>query len=475
MVEINFDKLSAVLNGHWLKKPEKSAGNSVSIDSRTILPGEIFFAIKGKKYDGHTFISEVLNKKASVIICHNRPDVDYNRYDTGILLVKDTTIALGELAKYVRGEIKAKIVGITGSVGKTTTKNFIATILGCKYKVKVAEQSFNNFIGLPLTILGYSDEDFLVLELGTSKLGEIKYLAEIAKPDIAVITNIAPAHLEGLKNIRNIVKEKSSLLEYINNQGMVLLNADMLHFVEILAKARKLQKVGKIKEIATYGMKNKSADAIAIVFSRDKDKVSFGARYQGELEKFKMPVLGWWNACNFLPAFLLAKHFGISEKEIKEGLSKIKLPKNRMEKISVNGINIISDCYNASPLSMEFAINEFLYLTKNVKNRVMVLGDMLELGKSEERYYLHIGKLLLKSKVKALFLVGNGINRLYRFLQMRKHQIQKISYFPNVLEASEEIKKTVYYDVDNKKPLKNCWMLLKASRGIELEKLLEYL
>ncbi|MCX7994595.1 MAG: UDP-N-acetylmuramoyl-tripeptide--D-alanyl-D-alanine ligase [candidate division WOR-3 bacterium] len=348
----------------------------VSIDSRTVMPGELFFALKGENTDGHQYTNEAMKKGAVAVVVQRRTNVPNE------ILVNDTLFALGELALYYRSHFSIPIVAITGTNGKTTVKNLVASILSTKFKVLWTKKSYNSLIGLPLMIFEISgQEDYIVLEMGTSNPGEIKRLCNISKPSIGIITNVGPGHIKGLGSIDGVRKEKLSLIESLPEHGIGFVGPG----------------VGKVERKNVVYFSYDELSGINIDES--------GSRFIYKNTLFNTPLLGINNVYNCLTALTVTERLGIETAAQKEALGKIKPEKGRMEPIRAGDLLIIDDTYNANPASMKSAID---FIKELKRRKILILGDMLELGDESEKYHREIGRyakecsdLLLTTGVEA--------------------------------------------------------------------------
>lgn len=439
----------------------------ISTDSRTVKAGSLFIAIKGNNLDGHDFIADVIKKKATAIILSKIPKNLPRQHQTTLLKVTDTVKAYGDIARYYRSRLKAKVIVVGGSNGKTTTKEMIAHILGKQYSVVKSPKSFNNFIGVPYTILlADHNTDFLVVEIGTNHPGEISYLAEIAKPDIAVITNISEEHLEGLKSLKGVLKEEACLFKYLRKNNTAIFDAS----------------TNSLKRLT------KSADYNIVTFG-----LSIGAEYTGQAVKVKtgsiefvikarnrnyscsLPVLGSWNARNALTAFAATNHAGINPKKICSALADFKLPGMRMEKHLVNGVTFINDAYNANPISVNLLLNDFSSMPARMTNanrsggatpkrKVFIFGEMGELGASSQKYHREAAKHIARSRIDICIMVGQATRWTALALRdFRQHKILSF-YYDNVQE---------FIKSSNKIISQGDTVLLKGSRTNSLEKIIQ--
>lgn len=385
-------KVSEILQsteGELLKGDRDKWVSGISTDSRQINKGDLFIALKGDKFDGHNFIEEVIKKGGCGVIISQEvksilPDIT--------IKVKDTLVALGKLAAYYRQKFKIPIVGITGSNGKTTTKEMTATLLAQKFNVIKSKSSFNNAIGLPLTLLDLKNTtQVAVVEIGMNQQGEIKYLTEIAKPTIAIITNIGEAHIGYLKTRENIAKEKSQILEPAQ---IAILNRDDDYLNKIKFKGK----------LITYGIHN-SADIRAQDIFQDINGLNLTLNLPDDNYKLTLPILGLHNVYNILAATAAAYALGLNFDEIKDGYQHFKMPYGRMELSSYGKIKIINDTYNANPTSMKAAL-ETLNQIHTTGRKILVMGDMLELGELSESFHLSITKEIVTNGVTLLFTIG---------------------------------------------------------------------
>nr|WP_263323824.1 UDP-N-acetylmuramoyl-tripeptide--D-alanyl-D-alanine ligase [Neobacillus sp. Marseille-Q6967] len=423
--------------------------SGVSIDSRKISSGNLFIPFKGEQVDGHKYVEDSIKKGAAAALWQS--DVPNPPTHLPILIVDDCLKALQDLARQYRNELPVKVIGITGSNGKTTTKDMTASLLSTSYNVKKTEGNYNNHIGLPLTVLGLDeDTEIAVLEMGMSGRGEIEFLTKLACPDAVVITNIGESHLLDLGSREAIAEAKLEILQGLKENGLAVLHGD-----EPLLMDRIHQFKGNV-QVQTFGRK-KSND----LYPTDIIQLDQGNRFKinDSTETFELPVLGTHNIMNALAAMLIARYFSVPYEIMNKGLANTKLTNMRMELVEgVKGEKIINDAYNASPTSMMAAI-ELVSNLKGYEQIILVLGDMLELGPQEEQYHTQIGEGLNPEKIDLLFTYG----------QLGKH-IAKGAYssfgekrvfaFTDKEELIIELEKYVH---------EKTLVLVKASRGMKLE------
>ncbi|MEP0860788.1 MAG: UDP-N-acetylmuramoyl-tripeptide--D-alanyl-D-alanine ligase [Ignavibacterium sp.] len=424
---------------------------SVSIDSRKIGKNCLFIAIKGERFDGHDFIEEVVKKKVSAVMINKNQLKRFSDLEIPFITVKDTTKSLGDIASVWRDKLNAKVIGITGSAGKTTTKEIIAAILSVRYRVHKTTGNNNNHIGVPLTLLNAkARHQILVVEQGTNHFGEIKYTAKISKPDLALITNIGYSHIEFLKDRNGVLKEKSELLKItVQRGGVAFINNDD----DLLRKFGE-----RLKRKITYGFDNLS-DYKAKILSIDKaGRTTIAISYGKKLFQTKLPMAGEQNAKNFLAAFAIAKELGLNDKQILKGLKRIKSVNKRLEIKKFKDIIIINDSYNANPDSMKASLN-LLSKMKPAYKKVAVLGDMFELGSQSEKLHKEIGSFINELKLDAVYTLGkfseNITNTLNGRVPIKKHFIEKKNLISSLKRT--QLKKTV--------------VLIKGSRGMKMEEI----
>ncbi|MEH7112518.1 UDP-N-acetylmuramoyl-tripeptide--D-alanyl-D-alanine ligase [Neobacillus niacini] len=423
----------------------------VSIDSRKIENGNLFIPFKGENSDGHKYVEESLKKGASAALWQS--DVPNPPVHLPILIVDDCLEALQELAREYRKQLPVKVVGITGSNGKTTTKDMTASLLSTTYKVQKTEGNYNNHIGLPLTVLGLDeDTEIAVLEMGMSGRGEIEFLTKLASPDAVVITNIGESHLLDLGSREGIAEAKLEILQGLKDGGLAVLHGDEPLLMERINKYK-----GNIN-VQTFG-RSDSND----FFPTEIVQLQQGNRFKinKSSESFELPVLGTHNILNALAAMMIAHCFEVPFTKMNEGLKSVKLTNMRMELVEgFHGEKIINDAYNASPTSMMAAIELVSHL-KGYEKIILVLGDMLELGPQEEQYHQQIGVGLNPDKIDLVFTFGKLAEHIAEGARSTLGKDRVFAYIDkNVL--INELEQHV-----NDRTL----ILVKASRGMKLEEI----
>ena len=361
-----------------------------NIDSRNLLPGQLFVALKGAR-DGHDFIPGALERGAAAVLC-NRCDGDYPA-----IVVEDTRKALGDIARGERQRIGMKVVGVTGSVGKSTTKEMIACVLETTYRTGKSPVNHNNDLGLPMAILALPENtQVAVLEMGMNHFREMAYLTSIAKPDVAVIINIGTMHIEHLGSMEGILKAKLEILEGMDNRGTVILNGDD----QLLWNLREESEVRGIY----FGSKNGRCKVCAEDVQEEEGKLRFRVRYGEEWFVVELPVEGEHFVSDALAAITVGLQLGVSQEKIQDSLSNFRNMAGRQEIFEAKGRTIIKDCYNAGPESMAAALT---VLGNRTGRRVAVLGDMLELGTSAQAEHYRVGRIAAE---KADLLLAYGPN-----------------------------------------------------------------
>ncbi|MGG4041572.1 UDP-N-acetylmuramoyl-tripeptide--D-alanyl-D-alanine ligase [Bacillus smithii] len=427
----------------------------VSIDSRKIEKGNLFVPLKGDHTDGHRYVETAFQNGAAASLWQK--DVPNPPEHFPIIMVDDTLEALQRLAKAYRDELSIKVVGVTGSNGKTTTKDIISSLLSSRYRVQKTEGNYNNHIGLPLTLLSLKqDTEAAILEMGMSSKGEIDFLTRMARPDIAVITNIGEAHLLDLGSREAIAEAKFEIINGLDKNGVLVYHGDEPLLERLVQNTPHLT-------AKTFGESAKN-DLYPTKIRQTNEGSRFSINTEPEREFF-LSVLGKHNVFNALAAILVARELGISYDEIEDGLKKIELTKMRLELVEGSkGEKIINDAYNASPTSVRAAIDLVSEL-QGYERKILVLGDMLELGPKEKQYHEEIGKEINPHAIDYVFTIGElgqyiakgaktvlPEHRVFAFMEKEK-LVEKLK---SLLTGNELI-------------------LVKASRGMKLEEVVHLL
>lgn len=438
------------LPGAVIYNPDKYKPiSAVTIDSRKIPSNALFIAIKGKKFDGYNFIKDVLKNGAKAIIINKRNINKIGNFDLPVVAVPDTTIALGNIARLWRKKLDTKIIAITGSSGKTSTKEILVQILREKYNINETIGNNNNHIGVPLTILSTNNKnEVLVIELGTNHFGEIPYSAGIVQPDYALITNISDSHLEFFKNRNGVLKEKSALIQITDaHNGMIFINND----------DKLLKKYGlKLNHKVTFAFNN-DADIKGIITGYNNlGQAEIEITFAKKVLKLSLPLYGEQNAKNFLAAVAVAIKFGLSGNEIILAAQKLVAADKRLNVKMLRDFMLIDDTYNANPESMKFSL-ELLGKISAYGHKTAILGDMFELGKNEITLHKKLYSLIKEYNIDSVFTIGSRMKHLT--ILMKNSNIE-IKHF----NSRRALKSLL-----NKNDFSNSAILVKGSRGMKME------
>lgn len=424
MKNMTLENIEKACGGRYIgtEAEKKTEVLGVVIDSRQVESGYLFVAIPGEKVDGHKFIPDVFAKGAAAVLSEQQLEDPAGPY----ILVESTTKALRDLAEYYRKSLDIKVVGITGSVGKTSTKEMIASVLSEKYRVLKTEGNYNNEIGLPLTIFKIrAEHEVAVLEMGISEFGEMHRLATMANPDICVITNIGLCHLENLKTRDGILKAKTESFAHLKKDGIAILNGDD-------DKLSTIRQVGD-KEPVFYGMEEKMEyreDAKKSVYATGVENLGlYGMQArihtpEGERD-VRIPIPGEHNVYNALAATAVGLSLGLSLDQISSGILKAKTIGGRTNLLNTGSMTVIDDCYNANPVSMKASID---VLATAEGRKIAVLGDMGELGENEKKLHYEVGEYLAKKEIDILFCAGELSEEIAKAAQ-KESKTCEVYYF----------------------------------------------
>ena len=425
-----------IIYNHYLNS------KGICTDSRVLKKDEIFYAIKGENFDGNQFVTEAISKGCLIAVTDDPSLPD----DPKIIKVEDSVRSLQDLAKHHRKNLSIPVLAITGTNGKTTTKELIATALSNKFKVLSTEGNFNNHIGVPLTLLKIKDEDFAIVEMGANHPGEIRILCEIAQPNYGIITNIGRAHLEGFGSFEGVKKTKAELYHYLNGSKAVLFingNNEILKDISSTLSIKKISYVnGENLVCDGYIANNNIYPQIHIKFM------------QGQEHLVNSQLTGKYNLENYLAAACIAKYFDVDEEKICRSLEQYKADNNRSQHIKTQHNELIMDAYNANPSSMNESVSNFLQIPHPKK--MIILGDMLELGKYSQSEHINLLKTLKDNNFSNVYLSGPEFKKANK-----KFPFQS---FENISDLIEHFRSN---------PVTDHLILLKASRGLKLEKLKE--
>ncbi len=431
--------------------------SSVSIDSRETGKNTLFVALRGENTDGHKYIAKAVENGACCVLCEKMPE----GVDVPYILVEDSVAAIGRCAREIRREYAPFTVGVTGSVGKTTTKEFISALLGVKYPTLKSGGNFNTIYGLSLTVMSINPiHKALVLEMGMSKFGEIEEMTETAEPDVAVITNVGTAHIENLGSRENIAKAKLEIVKGLGKGGCLVYNGDE-PLLEEGAKAAPAR--------LSFGIKNEKSDVFGSNVRNGDGTTLFDVKTPaGEMKDVTIPAVGLHNVYNALAAICVGLRAGLCEKEIRDGLMLYRTTGMRQRIYELNGFTVIEDCYNASPESMKAAISVLHDLGKS-KRTMAVLGQMRELGEYSDELHRSVGEFIAQTGIDRLYTYGEeALEIAVGALQSGMDESCLIAY--NKTEDPKGMADHILRDV-----LPGDVILFKASRAVELENVIKYL
>lgn len=455
MKKFTAGEIAAAVSGELLQGELETAFTRVSTDTRQIKPGDLFVALIGERFDAHEFIGQAIAGGAAGLIVSRRSAP--GSWQGPVILVKDTLTALQELARHNRRSFAGLVTAVTGSNGKTTTKDMIFSVLEQKCPTLKTEGNFNNEIGLPLSILQLDDSfGAAVLEMGMRGMGEIDFLAGLALPDGAVITNVGETHLERLGSVANIGKAKGEILEHINSQGFAILNGD-----DLLVREQASRCQGRV---IYYGT-GEDADIRAANIEVTAGKASYTAITPAGLIEIKLPMPGRHNVQNSMAAIGVGLQAGMTLSQIKTGLEETRLTAMRLEIIETGVATVINDSYNANPASAKAAL-QILADVGRGHRKVAIMGDMYELGSRTAQGHQEVGTAAAESKVDVLITVGKLAVEIALGASMTDEPPGEIISLNTNAEVKKYLEKIITPgDV----------VLVKGSRGVKLEEIVEYL
>lgn len=451
MKNMTLGKIEKACGGRFSGGNKDVRITGAAMDSRQVEKGFLFFAIKGERVDGHDFIPQVMEKGAACAVCEKEPAVS-----CPYILVKDVRQAMQDIAAFYRAGLSIPVVGITGSVGKTSAKEFIAAVLAQKYNVLKTQGNYNNELGVPLTLLRIKEEhEAAVIEMGINHFGEMHRLSRMVMPDLVVMTNIGDCHLEALGSREGILKAKSEIFDFLKEDGTVIINGD-----DCL-----LSTIGEVhgKEPVTFG-KNKNNACYA---TNIRTNGIFGTKAEihmgGSCFSVEIPLSGEHMVYNALAAAAVGETLGLSVEEIKAGISSVQPTEGRSNLIKCGDMVIIDDCYNANPLSMRAAID---LLSQADTRKVAVLGDMFELGKDEEKLHGEVGRYAAKCSIDVMICVGKLSEHMAKEAKENASAGCNVYYYPEKEMLLQELDHLL-------KP--GDTVLVKASHGMGFSKIVEKL
>lgn len=462
------DKIRQAVKGKWLQRggaTPRAFNGRVCTDSRKAAEGDLFIAIVGPNHDAHVYVEEVIDKGAAAVLVHKEQAspvlVAAQARGCAVIQVEDTIAGLNRLAAAYRAEIRAKVIAVGGSNGKTTTKRIIHALLSEKFNGHASPKSFNNNIGMPLTMLEVEPKhEYVVLEIGTNAPGEIAALGAVCRPDIAVITSVGLEHLEKLGSLEGVAREEASIAPFVAEGGTLVLPADSAELAAALknAPAQKIRVGG-----GSMGSRVQSLELAADLSATDIVETIEGTRFAiNGRGGFGVPLLGAHNALNALMAIAVARRLGLSDELIAAGLRKVQPVEMRLEPMTVGGYRIINDAYNANPSSVEAALLTFARLTSKGR-KVAILGDMLELGSRSEEMHRLVGGLVASSKIGLLVAVGPQMRYAGEVAAASGITVER---FADVAAAGAALRGLLRSGDE---------ILLKGSRGMAMERILDVL
>lgn len=456
-MKMRCDAICEIVKGTWIGNGHEATRvvTGVSTDTRKPMSNMLFVPLVGDRFDGHDFIAEAVQQGATASLWQkDRPLPDSTPLP--LILVEDTLTALQNLASAVRRDLKIPVIAVTGSNGKTTCKEFIASVLSSRFRVHKTEGNLNNHIGLPLTLLATPEEaEVVVVELGMNHVGEIALLSRICAPDMGIITNVGESHLEFLGSRDAIADAKLEICEGLSQEGVLFIHGDEPLLTSKLADEK--------REIVRIGFHETNDDRPLDIRVEGTYGISFISAKTGV--KFQLPALGKHNALNALFAIQIGRSFGLTEEEIFAGLQKVTPGKMRLQLLKAkNGMDVINDAYNASPTSMRASI-DLLVTIEQEKEKWVLLGDILELGPNEKDYHQEIGRYAVRKGVSRIFTIGNR-GRWIAEGAKECDPLRPVTHFSSHDEAVQKLSDTGGAGV---------LLLVKASRGLHLETVVQEL
>lgn len=435
-----------------MKKPIVS---NIVIDSRKAGKDSAFVAIVGENLDGHNFINLAINQGCKTIIKNKNNNVDIENKEVNVIEVSDTEIALGDIAKFYKNKFKIPFIAVTGSVGKTTTRDMVYSTISAKYNSLKNVGNLNNQFGVPLTLFNLNKEhECAVIEMGMSGFNEIEYLANIVNPQIGIISNIGYSHVEHLGSRDGIFKAKMEIATNFDENSLLIVNGD-----DDCLKTLKTKDL--VYKLRTFGF-DKDNDIYCESYEMDEESINFVAVINGKKEEFFIPTVGKHNIYNAMAAILVGLNLNMTIEEIKDGLKNFQCTKNRLDIIKKDKLTIIDSVYNASIDSMSAALN---ILGRYENRRVAILGDMFEMGEFAEFGHRQVGKAAL-GNIDIMIAIGKDSEFIVKELKENNMNENNLYHFETKEEAIENLDNIIKDDDV---------ILVKASRGMNLEKVVEYL
>lgn len=434
---------------------EETIVSNIVIDSRKAGKDSAFVAIVGENLDGHNFINLAINQGCKTIIKNKNNNVDIENKEVNVIEVSDTEIALGDIAKFYKNKFKIPFIAVTGSVGKTTTRDMVYSTISAKYNSLKNVGNLNNQFGVPLTLFNLNKEhECAVIEMGMSGFNEIEYLANIVNPQIGIISNIGYSHVEHLGSRDGIFKAKMEIATNFDENSLLIVNGD-----DDCLKTLKTKDL--VYKLRTFGF-DKDNDIYCKSYEMDEESINFVADINGKKEEFFIPTVGKHNIYNAMAAILVGLNLNMTIEEIKDGLKNFQCTKNRLDIIKKDKLTIIDSVYNASIDSMSAALN---ILGRYENRRVAILGDMFEMGEFAEFGHRQVGKAAL-GNIDIMIAIGKDSEFIVKELKENNMNENNLYHFETKEEAIENLDNIIKDDDV---------ILVKASRGMNLEKVVEYL
>jgi len=451
MIKKKFSEVAEMCNGTLINGRSNLIIKGVSIDTRNIQRGNLFIPIVGERFDAHAFVPEAIAKGAVLSLWNKKND--YSCISTPLILVDDTLLALQQLASRYRDELRLLVIGITGSNGKTSTKDILSEILSMNYRVQKTIGNLNNEIGVPLTLLSLNKRsDIAVIEMGMSEKGEIRTLTQMVKPDVAIITSIGKAHFANLGSEEAIVMAKLEILEGLKKDGLLLINGDN----QLLKDNVHCMKISQ--DVITFGQKCSNYYNYSNVI-QNKYSIEFN------LDKLTsqtiiVPVLGIHQASNTSAAIIVARYLGMNMRDILRGIENVRISQKRNEVIQVKQCTIINDSYKSNPESLMASLATLVKLPSNFI-KVAVLGDMRDLGVDEILYHKEIGESIDPEKIQYLYTFGDNSKF---FINTKVYDSNHSKHFKNMDELENTLKSFINTD---------SVMLIKGAHCLNMNKIVE--
>lgn len=452
MLKLSLDEIVKATKGKLLLNNNKEV-EYISTSSKDIKENTLFIPIKGEKYDGHDFLEDAYNNGCRIFLIDKSHE--FYKKDISLIEVNDTLLSFGSIGRFYLDKFDIDVIGVTGSVGKTSTRDIIYSVLNEKYKTLKNELNYNNEIGIPKTLfnLDYSYEK-AVIEMGLDRKGDISYFKTIAPLKVAVISNIGLSHIANFENQEGIFHAKMEIAEHFNKENTLIVNGDD-KFLKTL-KDRKLP-----YNLLTYGF-DEDNTIYCVSYEIVNGKINFKVNFKNKVYDYTIPSIAKHNIYNAMAAILIGNLYNLTYEEIKKGLENVSFTEGRLTIINKKDITIINDCYNASLDSIISALN---VLSTFKTRKVAILGDVLETGSYEEEIHKNIGKSII-GNTDILILVGNSIK--YTYDEVIKNNFNKDNIY--VFNTYEDVIKNIDNIIK-----KGDTILLKASHGIKLSNVVEYL